>query len=93
MSIIVSLHDHPAFHHRWLARQSRRVAADCREASRTLSEMRAALVGFGDRLEECRQIIEPTRLESWATLAALDSGDVSAMEAVRDDILRRRQGR
>ncbi|GAA0579401.1 hypothetical protein [Caenispirillum bisanense] len=93
MSIIVSLHDHPAFHRRWLARQSRRVAADCREASHTLSEMRSALVDFGNRLEEYQQVIAPTRRESRATIAALDSGDIATMEAVRDGILRRRGSR
>ncbi|SOD99849.1 hypothetical protein [Caenispirillum bisanense] len=90
MSIVVSLDSHPVFQRRRLARQARDLAADCRAMGRTLDEMHAALVDFDHCLDACVRTLAPTRAETRRTLAALDSGDVAAMEAVRDGILRRR---
>lgn len=92
MSIVVSLDSHPAFQRRRLARQARRLAEDCLAMGRTLDEMHAALVDFDRYLDACVRTLAPTRAETRQTLAALDSGDVAAMEAVRDGILRRRAG-
>ena len=92
MSIIVPLDSHPAFQRRRLARAARRLAEDCQAMGHTLDVMRSALINLDQHLDACVRTLAPTRAETRQTLAALDSGDVAAMEAVRDGILRRRAG-
>lgn len=86
---VVSLHHHPTFLRRQIARNTAEVLEQVAKAQASLDRIHTALTRFREQLAESRASLQPTRADCAATLAALNSGDVAEMERVRDAILKR----